>query len=242
MCQCQVPTVVEDRYTSSIRGIDARDKKVKLFVMMIVNLLALLGSIRASSASFSGGMDFFTPSMITIPESPSNDVVEDPSIELLCLWRFTFLSPIFSSPAPENPNPSKKSESTDKLRRCPTDWRADVDFPLDSSESTLIGTAPETGDGRGRLEMSKSEGSKRRMSSKVAAKRKEVSEWDLRWWDPRSGIRSRSIIVGGFPMNLLGSIKKSKKTLEVYFWNIWVYDFFFLVCVVIKECLFFIFF
>ena len=51
-----------------------------------------------------------------------------------------------------------------------------------SDESTAMG-APRgvgEGEGEGREERSRSEGSKRRRSSKLG-KRKEVSEWALRW-------------------------------------------------------------
>lgn len=184
------------------------------------NLLALLGSVRASSASLSGAVAFFMPSII-VAESASNDVVDDPSIELLCRSPPPFPAPLSSPPTPD-PSPSKKSESTDRLRRCPpADAPAGLGCLPDSSESTDIGTKPaETGDGRGsgdgRPEMSKSEGSKRRRSSKFAAKRKEVSEWERRWWDPRSGIRSRSTVAGGFPMNFW-FIEKTKNFISFSF-------------------------
>ena len=180
------------------------------------NLLALLGSIRASSASLSGAIAFFTPSII-IAESASNDVVEDPSMELLCRWcpilrsPPPFPPPPLSSPPP-NPIPSKKSEPTDRLLRCPPAIApAGLGLPPDSSESTAIGTAPEApgegrGSGEGSVEMSRSEASKRSRSSKFAAKRNDVSEWERRWWDPRSGMRSRSTVAGGFPTNF-GSIE-----------------------------------
>lgn len=67
-----------------------------------------------------------------------------------------------------------------------------------SDESTAMGVP--RGGGEGRVERSRSEGSKRRRSSKLG-KRKEVSEWALRWWDPRScgvsGICDMSAATGG---------------------------------------------
>lgn len=100
----------------------------------------------------------------------------------------------------------------------------------------MIGTAAqapeappaEDGEGRGKAEMSKSEGSKRRRSSKSAARRKLVSEWDLRWWDPRSGIRSMSTVSGGFPMNF-GSMERkfficfNYFSLLILWWLWWLY-------------------
>lgn len=87
---------------------------------------------------------------------------------------------------------------------------------MDSSES--IGTA--SGDGRGRLEISKSDGSKVRRSSKFAAKRKVVSECERRWWLPRDGgMVSKSITTGGgFLVKLFCSIET--KNNDVFFFSI----------------------
>lgn len=86
---------------------------------------------------------------------------------------------------------------------------------MDSSES--IGTA--SGDRRGRLEISKSEGSKVRRSSKFAAKRKVVSECERRWWVPRDGgMVSKSIMTGGgFLVKLFCSIET--KNDDVFFFG-----------------------
>lgn len=89
---------------------------------------------------------------------------------------------------------------------------------MDSSES--IGTA--SGDRRGRLEISKSEGSKVRRSSKFAAKRKVVSECERRWWVPRDGgMVSKSIMTGGgFLVKLFCSIETKNNDLFFFFWDI----------------------
>uniref|UniRef100_A0A2P2KIR2 Uncharacterized protein MANES_02G178100 n=1 Tax=Rhizophora mucronata TaxID=61149 RepID=A0A2P2KIR2_RHIMU len=61
------------------------------------------------------------------------------------------------------------------------------------------------GVGRSKEERSRSDGSKRRRSSN----RKDVSEWALRWWDPRcgaSGICPMSTTIACFPGYLAGSI------------------------------------
>lgn len=150
-------------------------------------------------------MAFFAASLI-IKESSSNDADEDPSIELLCLWNALLseaaeadLAPNLSSPpapppAPVKLSPSKKSESTERLRK----WLIGGEGLEDeSSESTAMevaaaaeaapGTAPPPRDGvgvvaaeeegRSRPERSRSEASKRRKSSR----RKVVSEWARRW-------------------------------------------------------------
>lgn len=155
-------------------------------------------------------MAFFAASLI-IKESSSNDADEDPSIELLCLWNALLseaaeadLAPNLSSPpapppAPVKLSPSKKSESTERLRK----WLIGGEGLEDeSSESTAMevaaaaaaaaeaapGTAPpprdgvgvvaaEEEEGRSRPERSRSEASKRRKSSR----RKVVSEWARRW-------------------------------------------------------------
>lgn len=168
------------------------------------NLLALFGSIRESSASLSGAMDFLIPSTTITGESASNDGVKEPSIELLCLWWDPDLCPptasLPESPPVPRPRPSKKSESTERLLR----WAAAVEpeevgppglelekglgGPEESSESWVIGLLLRGRRvGEGRQERSRSEGSKRRRSSKLGM-RKEVSEWARRWWDPRCGV------------------------------------------------------
>ncbi|GER47874.1 recovery protein 3 [Striga asiatica] len=169
------------------------------------NLFALLGSIKASSASLSAAIAFFAP------DSASYEVpLEFSSIELLRLCLCPEEAAAAGGP-PSNPSPSKKSASTERLLK----WAMGLTSPLFLGWATGGGGGGPAGRREGLFSvtsMLKSARTPSRSMSSKSSKRKKVSDWARRWWTRRvgvSGIWSKSARPGGFPEKL-GSIRSSK--------------------------------